>query len=194
MEAQFWTPTVSHHGQYLDVYSSMIADGIIFVNAPIDQRIAGLVTSTLLHISSNTDSAQKPKIYLNTRKGNITSAMSIVDIIEFFKNKNIPIQTVAFGEIGVAAALILAAGTKGMRKIARHAQASLYLGLESLDIEVIKSTEAQGRQESQLRRLTNELLAKYSGQDINIFRNLTGAEQYLEADKAKNIGLVDDFV
>lgn len=194
MDAQFWTPTVNHHGQYLDVYSSMLADGIIFVNAPINQRIAGLVTSSLLHINSNTDTAKKPKIYLNTRKGDIVSALSIVDIIEFYKSKNIQIQTIGFGEVGIAAALILAAGTKGFRKLAKHAQVSLYLGLDSLDFEVIKSTQAQERQETKLRKKSNELFAQYTGQDISVFRNLTGAEKYLDAKEVKGIGLIDDFI
>ena len=194
MEAQFWTPTVNHHGQYLDVYSSMLIDGIIFINAPIDQRIAGLVTSSLLHINSNSETPQTPKLYLNTRGGNIVSAMSIVDTIEFFKGKNIQIQTLAFGEIGIATALILAAGSKGIRKIAKHAQLSLYLGLESLDIEVIKSTQARERQDTSLRTKTNELFAFYSGQDISLFRGLTAAEKYLDADESKSLCLVDEFI
>jgi len=69
MEAQYWIPTVAQNGQHLDIYSSMLAEGVIFVNARIDQRIAGLIVSCLLDINAHSGTVKHPKIYLNTRMG-----------------------------------------------------------------------------------------------------------------------------
>jgi len=85
MDAQYWIPTVKHQDQYMDIYSSMLAKGIIFVNAKIDQRIAGLITTCLLHINETADIVQ-PKLYLNTSQGDIVSAMSVVDVMQFLKD------------------------------------------------------------------------------------------------------------
>ena len=134
MEAQYWIPMVRRGSQYLDVYSSMLEDGIIFVNAPIDQRIAGLATSSLLHHAARGENTGCAKMYLNTKQGDIVSAMSIVDIIELYKRRNVEIQTLGFGEAGVAACLILASGTPRQRKVAAHCQLSLDLGLDHLDL------------------------------------------------------------
>jgi ATP-dependent Clp protease protease subunit len=194
MEAQYWIPTVQQGGQFLDVYSSMLTDGIIFINAPIDQRIAGLVTSCLLHISSNTGVVQHPKIYLNSKHGDIISSMSIVDIIEYYKKKDTRIQTMGFGEIGVAAGLILAAGTLGFRKVAAHSRLSLRLGIDNLEFGGIQSEQAKAREEGKMRQISLELFAKYSGQTIEVLRIYANKEGYLDATEAKDLKLVDEII
>jgi ATP-dependent Clp endopeptidase proteolytic subunit ClpP len=194
MEGQFWIPSVNHNGHHLDVYSSMLADGIIFVNARIDQRIAGLITSCLLQISSNIDVVQKPQIYLNTKLGDLVAAMSVVDIIEFYKNRDITIQTMGFGEIGIAGGLILTSGSKGFRKMATHSQLSLYLGVDNLEFGGVQSAEAKSIQAEKMRRISIELLSKYSGQDKDEFRIRTNREDYLDGRESKRLGLIDDII
>lgn len=195
MESQYlWVPTVIQNGQHLDIYSSMLADGTIFVNTPIDQRIAGLVASCLVHISSNSRISHPPKIYLNTKLGDITAAMSVVDMLEFYKSQDTKIQTMGIGEIGIAAALVLAAGTKGSRKIATHALLSLRLGLENLVFGGELSAQAKANQGETLRDKAIELFVRYCGKDKDEFRSLTNSERYLDADQTKDLGLVDEIV
>lgn len=193
MEAQYWIPTVTNNGRHLDVYSSMLADGIIFVNAPIDQRIAGIITSCLLHISSNAEEPSQPQIYLNTKRGDIVSALSVVDIIEFYKRKGVTIQTIGFGELGAAAALILAAGTGGMRRAAAHCHISLHFGTGNVDF-AISSDQAKARQSAKTQSAVVELLSKYSGQERDLFRTYTNSESYLDAPEARQFGLVDEVI
>jgi ATP-dependent Clp protease, protease subunit len=194
MDHQYWIPTVSRGSQFMDVYSAMLADGIIFINAPIDQRLAGLVASSLLTIQSRTGEARPPKIYLNTKRGDIVSAMSVVDIVEHYKKKNISIQTVGLGELGAAASLILCAGTKGQRRAASHAQLSLHVGLDQFDLPNIKSTDMQTRQGERLKSTMIKLLANYSGNDEALFRVRVSSEDFMTAEQAKKEGMVDDII
>jgi ATP-dependent Clp protease, protease subunit len=194
MEAQYWIPTVSHNGQYLDVYSAMLADGIIFVNTRVDQRVAGLITSCLLHVQAKPDTGQQPKIYLNTKQGDLISAMTVVDIMEFYNGKGVHVQTAAFGEIGVASALILAAGAKGSRKVAAHSLLCLRLGTESLEFGAISSNQAKGTQEAKLRETAVRLLAKYSGQDPDDLLHYINREAYLESAEVIRLGLADGTI
>lgn len=194
MEAQYWIPTVRRGSQYLDVYSSMLEDGIIFVNAPIDQRIAGLVTSSLLHHAAHGENTRSAKVYLNTKQGDIVSAMSIVDIIELYKKKKVEIQTLGLGEVGVAACLILAAGTPGQRKVARHCQLSLYLGLDSLDLPNLKGADMQLREAERIKAQFLDILERYTGTSVDRFRVRIGSEEYLNADDAQRLCLVDELI
>lgn len=194
MESQYWTPTVRRDGQHLDVYSSMLEDGIIFINAPIDQRIAGLIASSLLHLNAHGQRNAPAKVYLNTKRGDIVSAMSVVDIMELYKCQQVEIETVGFGELGVAACLIVAAGSPKHRRIAAHCQMNLYIGLDNFDIPNLKSAEMQSRQGERIKTQFMEILAKYSGQPIDYFRARGNSEEYLNAREAKRLGLIDEVI
>lgn len=193
MDAQYWVPTVSHQGQYLDVYSSMLAQGIIFVNTRIDQRISGLIVSCLLEINADTSSVKHPKIYLNTKLGDVLSAMTAVDIIEVYKKRNIQIQTVAFGEIGLAGALILAAGSGGQRRVSPHCQLMLRFNTDSYDLSALQTEVAKSRQSETIRRTVLEQFVKFSGKDMELFRLYTNREEFTSAEDAiQKLGIADE--
>ncbi len=196
MEDKYWIPTVQHGGQNLDVYSAMLIDGIIFINAPIDQRIAGLVTSCLMQIYARTEQAQTPKIYLNTRQGDILAALTIVDIIEFYKRKESQIQTVAFGEVGAASAIVLAAGTRGLRKMAAHGQICLRISAENLQFGSVQGEQAKARQEGKTVATLIDLLVSYSNlkNETDRIRSYLTSEQYIDASSAKECGFIDEVI
>ena len=190
MESQYWIPTVTRLGQTMDIYSSMMARGIIFINAPIDQRIAGLINTSLLHIHETADIVQ-PRLYLNTKRGDVISAMSVVDVMRFLK---VPIETVGFGEIGVAAALILAAGTKGHRRAAAHCNLGLRIGIDNLAFEAVQSEQAKAAEQAKVLKKAMDLFAQFTKQNINTIRTLTNSESYIDAEEAKELGFIDEIV
>lgn len=195
MEAQYWIPTVAHNGQYLDIYSSMLAEGIIFVNTRIDQRISGLIVSCLLEINANSSTVKHPKIYLNTRLGDVLSAMTVVDIIEVYKKRNIQIQTVGFGEIGAASALILAAGSKGQRKVAPHCKLMLRFNADTYDLSALQSEQAKLAQFEKIKSAILEQLVKFSGKDIEVLRVYSNREEYFDAAQIiEKLGLADEMI
>jgi ATP-dependent Clp protease, protease subunit len=181
-------------GQTLDVYSAMLVDGIIFVNTRIDQRVAGLVTSCMLQITARRDQAKSPKLYLNTNQGDMLAALTVVDIIEFYKKKNMQIQTVGFGEVGPAAGIILAAGTKGGRKIAAHSQVCLRMTPGNVAFGNLESDQAKATQTSKVMANVVDILAAYCRQDKNYFRLCVGSERYMGAEEAVEIGLADEII
>lgn len=194
MDSDWWRPVVARDGHQLDIYSAMLADGIIFVNAPIDQRISGLIVSCLLQVDAHTDAAKRPKIYLNTKKGDIVSAMSVVDILERYKRKGLAIQTVGLGEIGVAAGLIVAAGSPGQRHLTANCQLSLYLGMDNLECTNLPSEEMKLRQGEKLKDQFIQLFAKYTKQDVELFRLHTNSEAFVDAETALQRGVCDALI
>ena len=65
------------------------------------------------------------KLYVSTHGGIVSDMFSIIDIMEDVK-KECPIETVGVGKVMSAGVLILAAGTKGKRKIAKHCRVMLH--------------------------------------------------------------------
>ena len=94
-----------------DLYSRLLKEHIIFLGTPIDDTIANLVCAQLLHLESENPD-KDINIYINSPGGDITALFAIYDTMQYIKPD---ITTICFGQAASAAAVLLAAGTKGKR-------------------------------------------------------------------------------
>ena len=94
-----------------DIYSRLLKDRIIFLGEPIDDHVANTVIAQLLFLD-----AENPKedirIYVNSPGGSVTSALALYDTMQYMK---CDVATICIGQAASAAAVLLAAGTKGKR-------------------------------------------------------------------------------
>ena len=95
----------------LDLYSRLLKEHIIFLGTPIDDTIANLICAQLLHLESENPD-KDINIYINSPGGDITALFAIYDTMQYIKPD---IATICFGQAASAAAVLLAAGTKGKR-------------------------------------------------------------------------------
>ena len=134
------------------------------------------------------------KIYVSTYGGSADDMMAIYDIMRLAKNK-CDIQTIGMGKVMSAGTLILAAGTKGKRKIMKncrvmiHAVSAGSVGpIHNLQNEM---EEIQAIQDAYIRCLVQETdltkrqLKKLLDQKVNI---------YLTAEEAVEYGLADEVI
>src|SRR5881394_656018 len=105
-----------------DLYSRLLKENIIFLGTPIDDTIANLICAQLLHLESE-NSDRDINIYINSPGGDITALFAIYDTMSFVKPD---ISTICFGQAASAAAVLLAAGTKGKRLALPHARVLLH--------------------------------------------------------------------
>ena len=105
-----------------DLYSRLLKDNIIFLGTPIDDTIANLVCAQLLHLESENPD-KDINIYINSPGGELTALFAIYDTMQFIKND---IATICFGQAASAAAVLLAAGTKGKRLALPHSRILLH--------------------------------------------------------------------
>src|ERR1700712_6030317 len=105
-----------------DLYSRLLKDHIIFLGTPIDDTIANLVCAQLLHLESENPD-KDINIYINSPGGDITALFAIYDTMQYVKPD---ISTICFGQAASAAAVLLAAGTKGKRLGLAHARILLH--------------------------------------------------------------------
>jgi ATP-dependent Clp protease protease subunit len=172
-----------------DLYSRLLKERIIFLGTPIDDTIANLVCAQLLHLEAeNPDSSIN--IYINSPGGDLTALFAIYDTMQYIKPQ---ISTICFGQAASAAAVLLAAGAPGKRLALPHARILLHQpwgsgGGQATDIEI------QAREILRMRDLLNQILSRHTGQDLERITKDTDRDYVLEADQAKEYGIIDEVI
>jgi ATP-dependent Clp protease protease subunit len=172
-----------------DLYSRLLKDNIIFLGTPIDDTIANLVCAQMLHLESENPD-KDINIYINSPGGDITALVAIYDTMQYIKPD---IATICFGQAASAAAVLLAAGTKGKRLALPHARVLLHQPWgsgagQAADIEI------QAKEILRMRDLLEQILAQHTGQSVERIHNDTDRDFVLEAAEAKNYGLIDEVI
>lgn len=172
-----------------DLYSRLLKENIIFLGTPIDDNIANLVCAQLLHLESE-NSDKDISIYINSPGGDITALFAIYDTLSFIKNE---ISTICYGQAASAAAVLLAAGTKGKRLALPHSRVLLHQpwgqgGGQATDIEI------QAREIMRMRDLLNEILAEHTGQTVERIEADTDRDFVMTAPEALEYGIIDEVI
>ncbi len=172
-----------------DLYSRLLRERIIILGTPIDDQVANLVCAQLLFLEYE-DPDKEISIYINSPGGEITALFAIYDTMKFVKP---PKSTFCFGQAASAAAVLLAAGTKGKRFALPHARILLhqpYGGAagQATDIEL------QAREILRMRDLLNEILAEDTGQPVEKIARDTDRDFVMSAEEARRYGVIDEVI
>jgi ATP-dependent Clp protease protease subunit len=172
-----------------DLYSRLLKDRIIFLGTPITDEISNVIMAQLIHLEGE-DPAKDINLYINSPGGSVTSALAIYDTIEFIKPD---VTTICMGQAASAAAILLAAGTKGKRFALPHARILIHQphgGAEgqSSDIEI------QAREIQRIRDLLDQILADKTGQDLSKITADTDRDFIMTAEEAVNYGIIDQVL
>ena len=171
----------------LDPYTKMFEDRIIFLGTPISDEIANAVMAQLLCLQQM-DADRDIEIYINSPGGSFTALTAIYDTMRYIKPD---VRTVCLGQAASAAAVILAAGTKGKRlalpnsRILIHQPATEGGYGQSSDIEI------QAREILRIRSLMEDMLATDTGKTIDEVSHDIERDKYLTAEQAKDYGFID---
>ncbi|QXC62735.1 trigger factor [Aquihabitans sp. G128] len=172
-----------------DLYSKLLKEHIIFLGTPIDDTIANLVCAQLLHLESENPD-KDINIYINSPGGDITALFAIYDTMQYVKAE---ITTICFGQAASAAAVLLAAGTKGKRLALPHARVLLHQpyasgGGQASDIEI------QAKEILRMRDLLEGILSDHTGQSKEKVAKDTDRDFVLSATEAKEYGIIDEVI
>ncbi|MDX1510406.1 MAG: ATP-dependent Clp protease proteolytic subunit [Nitriliruptorales bacterium] len=172
-----------------DIYSRLLQQRIVFLGTPVNDEIANLVMAQLLHLESE-DPDKDIAIYINSPGGSITALFAIYDTIEYIKSD---VTTICMGQAASAAAVLLAAGTKGKRFALPHSRILLHQpsgGAEGQSVDI----EIQAKEILRMRDLLNEILAAKTGQSVEQIARDTDRDFILDAPAAKDYGIVDEII
>ena len=184
------TETTSRGERVYDLYSRLLKENIIFLGTPIDDTIANLICAQLIHLESENPD-KDINIYINSPGGDITALFAIYDTMQFIKND---IATICLGQAASAAAVLLAAGTKGKRLALPHARVLLHQPYAQVGYSQVTALEIAAREIMRMRDILEEILAGHTGQPIERIHADTDRDFVMEAQEALAYGIIDGVI
>lgn len=173
-----------------DPYTRLFDDRIIFMGVQVDDTSSDDIMAQLLVLESQ-DPNRDVIIYINSPGGSMTAMTAIYDTMQYIKPD---VQTVCLGQAASAAAVLLAAGTKGKRLILPNARVLIHQPAMEQDFGKATEIEIQAREMLRMRTWLEETLAKHTGQDVDKIRKDIEVDTILTAQQAKDYGMVDEVL
>lgn len=173
-----------------DPYTRLFDDRIIIMGVQVDDTSSDDIMAQLLVLESQ-DPNRDVIIYINSPGGSMTAMTAIYDTMQYIKPD---VQTVCLGQAASAAAVLLAAGTKGKRLILPNARVLIHQPAMEQDFGKATEIEIQAKEMLRMRTWLEETLAKHTGQDVEKIRKDIEVDTILTAQQAKDYGMVDEVL
>jgi ATP-dependent Clp protease protease subunit len=172
-----------------DIYSRLLKDRIIFLGAPIDDYVDNLMIAQLLFLEAE-DPDKDIHMYVNSPGGVVTSGLAIYDTMQYIKPN---ISTLCLGQASSMAALLLAAGTKGMRYALPHSRILIHQPLGGVQGQAT-DVGIQAREILRMREELNQILVSHTGQSLEKIETDTDRDFYMTGEQARAYGIVDSVI
>jgi len=172
-----------------DIFSRLLKDRIVFIATPIDDTVASLTIAQLLFLEKE-DPDKDIDLYINSPGGIATAGLAIYDTIQILKPD---VSTICIGQAASAAAILLAAGTKGKRYALPYSRVLIHQPLGGVHGQATE-IEIHAREILKLRRTLNEILAKHTGQPLEKIEADTERDYFMSPEEAKEYGLIDEVL
>lgn len=175
----------------LDPYTKLFEDRIIFLGVQVDDASADDVMAQLLVLESQ-DPDRDIILYINSPGGSFTALTAIYDTIQYIKPD---IQTVCLGQAASAAAVLLAAGTKGKRLALPNARVLIHQpALMGGDYGQASDIEIQANEVLRMRQWLEETISRHCDRTADQVRQDIERDKILTAEQAVDYGLVDQVL
>jgi ATP-dependent Clp protease protease subunit len=169
-----------------DIYSRLLKDRIIFLQGVVQDDMANLIVAQMLYLQFE-DPKRDIHLYINSPGGSVTAGMAIYDTMQFV---TCDVATYCMGQAASMGAMLLTAGTRGKRFALPNARVMIHqplAGTEGTTTEIL----IHAKEFLRTKKTLNELLAKHSGQPIEVIEKGTDRDNFMSAVEARDFGLVD---
>src|SRR3954454_3549505 len=173
----------------MDPYTKLFDERIIFIGAPIDDTTANDVIAQLIVLES-ADPDRDILMYINSPGGSFTALTAIYDTLQFVRPE---VQTYCMGQAASAAAVLLAAGTKGKRFALQNSRVLIHQPSGEGQGQVT-DLEIQANEILRMRGLLESILSRHTGQTLEKVRADIERDTILTAAQAKEYGIVDEVI
>jgi ATP-dependent Clp protease protease subunit len=129
-------------------------------------------------------------MYINSPGGSVSATLAVYDTMQFLEA---PIHTYCMGLAASGAAILLAAGTKGKRYCLPNSKVMIHQPYGQVAGQV-SDIEIQANEILKERQRLNEILARHTGQPLEVIARETDRDRYFHAYEAKAFGLVDEVL
>ncbi len=172
-----------------DIFSRLLKERIIFLTGPVEDHMATLICAQLLFLE-----AENPKkeiaLYINSPGGVVTAGMAIYDTMQFIKPA---VSTLCIGQAASMGSLLLAAGDKDMRFATTNARIMVHQPSGGFQGQA-SDIERHARDILKMKRRLNEVYVKHCGRTYEEVEASLDRDNFMDADKAREWGLVDQVI
>jgi ATP-dependent Clp protease, protease subunit len=172
-----------------DIYSRLLKERIIFIGEQVEDHMANTVIAQLLFLES--EDTEKPiTMYINSPGGSVTAGLAIYDTMQYIKPD---VSTLCMGQASSMGALLLAAGAKGKRLALPNSRIMIHQPLggaqgQATDIEI------QAREILKVKSNIHNILVEHTGQSIDKIRVDTERDYFMNAEQAREYGIIDRVI
>jgi ATP-dependent Clp protease, protease subunit len=172
-----------------DIYSRLLKERVIFLVGQVEDHMANLVVAQLLFLESENPD-KDISLYINSPGGVVTAGMSIYDTMQFIKPD---VSTLCIGQACSMGSLLLAGGAKGKRYCLPHSRVMIHQPLggfqgQATDIEI------HTKEILKTRERLNAILAKHTGQPLDVIKKDTDRDNFMSAEESCKYGLTDEVL
>jgi ATP-dependent Clp protease protease subunit len=172
-----------------DIYSRLLKDRIVMLSGEVNDAVASTIVAQLLFLEAE-DPEKDIYFYINSPGGVVTSGMAIYDTMNYIRPD---VVTICIGQAASMGAFLLSSGAKGKRYALEHARIMIHQPLggaqgQATDIAI------QAKEILRMKQELNEILAKNTGQSIEIIEKDTDRDNFMSSKEAVEYGLIDEVL
>ena len=172
-----------------DIFSRILKDRIVFLEGEVTDQSAALVKAQLLFLESE-DPKSDIYLYINSPGGLVTAGMGIYDTMNLVKPD---VATICTGLAASMGAFLLSSGAKGKRYCLPNSEVMIHQPLGGVQGQVTDMAITMARMEKLKEKLTR-IMAENCGKQPDEVAPDMERDHWLDADEAKNYGLVDEIM
>ncbi|MEU1469017.1 ATP-dependent Clp protease proteolytic subunit [Streptomyces sp. NPDC005761] len=186
-----FTERTSQGTRTLDPYSKLLAERVVFLGTPVDDTAANDLVAQLMYLEH--DAPDRPvSLYINSPGGSFGAMTAVYDTMAFLTCE---VETFCLGQAVAEAAVLLAAGAPGRRHALPGARVMVRQPELAEPVQGQPSDlEIEARELTRMRETLNDMLARHSGRPAAQIAADTERDLVLDAEGAKDYGLIDHIV
>ncbi len=169
-----------------DIYSRLLKERVIFLVGPVNDATANLVVAQMLFLESENPD-KDIYFYINSPGGSVSAGLAIYDTMQFIKPD---VSTLCIGQAASMGAFLLTAGAKGKRYSLPNSRMMIHQPLGGFQGQA-SDIEIHAKEILYLKAHLNNMLAKHTGQSLEVIDRDTDRDNFMSADESVNYGLVD---
>jgi len=169
-----------------DIYSRLLKERVIFLVGPVNDSTANLVVAQMLFLESENPD-KDIYFYINSPGGSVSAGLAIYDTMQFIKPD---VSTLCIGQAASMGAFLLTAGAKGKRYCLPNSRVMIHQPLGGFQGQA-SDIAIHAKEILYLKARLNEMLAKHTGQSMEVIDRDTDRDNFMSSDEAVNYGLVD---
>lgn len=181
--------TTNRGERAFDIYSLLLKERIVFLGTAIDDNVANLIIAQLLYLERE-DPEKDINMYIHSPGGIITAGLAIYDTMQLIKPD---VATICVGFAASMGTVLLVGGAAGKRYALPNSTVMIHQasgGFEGAAADI----EIRAKEILRLQNRIREIMAQHTGQPLDRIIKDTDRDFFMDANQAKEYGIVDNVL